>query len=126
MNSEATEANTAPDVVECGSIPVDSGMILVVDPCNIPKDLLRKLTTPNEHGVTVAALVNTPAGDGWYPVVGEDGALLIVDPYGNLHEETGGGWGPVDGPKMLDDIEALHSNPEWLARAAEYLDRPAR
>ena len=66
-----------------GDVPVDSGHLLIVDPCHLPPDLVARLTRPNEHGVTLGVVVSTPSGDGFYPVVGESGALVVLDP---LHD----------------------------------------
>ena len=48
-------------------VPVDSGTLLVVDPCNLPAGLLEEITSPNEHGVTVAVAVAV-GSDGWFRV----------------------------------------------------------
>ncbi|SIR12931.1 hypothetical protein [Micromonospora avicenniae] len=80
---------------DLGRVPVDSGRLLVVDPCHLPPELVARLTRPNEHGTTLAAIVGTPHGDGWYPVVGEPGALAILDPhhdYDSEPEDGDGGW----------------------------------
>lgn len=71
--------DASPEVL--GEIPVDSGRVLLVDPCHLPPDLVERLTSPNPYGVTVAAVVDTPTGDGLYPVVSEPGALVVLDPY---------------------------------------------
>jgi hypothetical protein len=74
-----TNSNALPDV-QHGRIPVDSGHLLIVDPAHLPADLLRRLVQPNEFGVRAALQIATPSGDGWYDVVGEEGALAILDP----------------------------------------------
>lgn len=71
----------SPVEVEHGSVPVDSGRLLIIDPCNLPADLVAQVTTPNAYGVTVGVLVGTPTGDGWYPVWSTPGTLSIDDPY---------------------------------------------
>jgi hypothetical protein len=70
-----------PDDDDLGEIPVDTGRVLLVDPCHLPPDLVERLTSPNPYGVTVAAVVNTPHGDGLYPLASEPGALVLLDPY---------------------------------------------
>lgn len=69
-----------PEYTDHGAIPVDTGRILLVDPTHIPDDLLRKLTTPNEFGVTVGIMVGTPDGDGAFNVTGTPCGLEIDDP----------------------------------------------
>lgn len=49
-------------------VPVDSGAALIVDPANVPEDVLDALTSPNAHGVTPGVVVPTPDGDGWWRV----------------------------------------------------------
>lgn len=51
-------------------VPVDSGTLLIVDPCHLPEDVLEKLITPNKYGVTSASVIQAPGGDG----------LFFVDP----------------------------------------------
>ena len=53
-------------------VPVDSGLMLTVDPGALPVDVLRKLTTPNEHGIVSAIVTYAPGGDGWHYPAGFD------------------------------------------------------
>ena len=80
----------APQPIEHGRVPVDSGQLLIVDPTHLPADLVRRLVRSNEFGVRVALQIDTPSGDGWYDVVGEEGALVILDPH---YEDGDEPWG---------------------------------
>lgn len=84
-----------------GSVPVDSGTLLIMDPCNLPREVLRQITTPNENGVSAAVVVSTPMGDGFYRVVGTPGALTIEDPYFDGSEYNG--WGDALLEGLLGD-----------------------
>lgn len=68
------------DAVEYGDVLIDSGHILIVDPCHLPSALLAQLTQPNEHGVPLGIVARTPSGGGAYTVSGHIGELVIVDP----------------------------------------------
>lgn len=50
---------------EGNPIPVDSGSLLIVDPCHLPAEILDRLTTSDAYGVTLAVVVPTN-GDGFY------------------------------------------------------------
>lgn len=65
-----------PEEVEnyiAGDIPVDTGRILIVDPCHIPVDLLMEL---QERGLGV--VFGTPYGDGWIHAYSFDHELMVV------------------------------------------------
>jgi hypothetical protein len=71
----AQEGDDADDAV-----PVDTGRVLIVDPCHLPDSLVRSLTTPLEHDTPApAVLVPTPFGDGWYPIGRTDTGELVID-----------------------------------------------
>lgn len=74
-----------------GRFPVDTGMFLIVDPAFLKQDV-EELLKPDENGVVKAVLVRTPAGDGWYELLADDGALIILDPWGNIMDKPNGGW----------------------------------
>jgi hypothetical protein len=106
-NTQPVEPSSPVDYfAECGRVPVDSGHILIVDPCNIPPDVLHAITSPNAAGITVAVVVQTPSGDGSYPVDGSPGSLTVYDPYAcddaDDDPRPGGGWGLGDGPALAD------------------------
>lgn len=87
--------------LDFGSVLVDSGHLLIVDPCHLPPDLLQTLSTPNAYGYTPAVVVQTPMGDGLYEVQGRPGCLEVVDPYAEPgDEDPSGGWYPVDGRNL--------------------------
>jgi len=86
--------NPAESETDHGAVPVDSGQILIVDPCHLPPEVYAALTAPNEYGITAATVVQTPMGDGLYPVLGESGALVILDPYAD-EDGNGGPWGAI-------------------------------
>jgi len=44
------------------AVRVDSGTLLLVDPCRLDDETLERLTNPNEHVVTRAVIVPTPNG----------------------------------------------------------------
>ena len=73
-------------------VAIDSGTLLLVDPCHIPAEVLAAILTPNDHGVTAGFTVWTPGGDGWIlgdSVLLDDGtAVLILYP----PNEAGGAW----------------------------------
>lgn len=105
----AVQAPADDEYSDLGRVLVDSGHILIVDPCHLPPELLRKLTTPNAYGVTVGTLVATPCGDGAYPVEGGPYGLAVVDPYSNPDDpdtRPGGGWGYYADGNQLADIYA--------------------
>lgn len=55
-------------------VGVDSGQILIVDPANIPAALLEELLDGGW-----AVIVDTPTGDGAYPVIIDDlGDIAIL------------------------------------------------
>ena len=87
-----------------GDVPVDSGHLLIVDPCHLPSDLVARLTRPNPHGVTAAVLVATPSGDGFYPVIGEGGALVVLDLHNDPDAPTPWGDGRVYREVVLDAV----------------------
>ena len=58
-------------------IPVDTGRILLVDPCHLEDDMLTVLLEKQANGVTLGVIVDT-AHDGWFAVVNEDGPLHFV------------------------------------------------
>ncbi|WP_225753969.1 hypothetical protein [Actinotalea sp. Marseille-Q4924] len=89
---------------EHGDVPVDSGHLLIVDPCHLPPDLVASLTRPNRHGVTAAALVATPSGDGLYPVIGERGALVVLDPHHDDTDPASWGDGRAYREVVLDEV----------------------
>lgn len=63
-----------------GKVPVDAGMVLAVDPSNLPVDVLRAITQPNAYGVTLAVVALTRDEDGWYdPFAGPDWHVLPAD-----------------------------------------------
>lgn len=70
-----------------GDVPVDSGTLLIVDPCHLPPEVLEAIARPNRHGVTLATVVATPLGDGMYGVYSTPEGLVVGDPYG-----PGGRW----------------------------------
>jgi hypothetical protein len=83
----------APEPNCLGQVPIDSGRLLLVDPCHIPDDLLATLTTPNEYGVVVGVMLAVPGGDGDVKVWDEgedDGMLTLWGPWG-------GTWAACDG-----------------------------
>lgn len=61
------------------AVPVDSGSLLVVDPCYLDTATLERLTRPNERGLTAAVIVGTPHGDGFFGIepAPVDGELCI-------------------------------------------------
>jgi len=61
------------EIYASGDIPVDSGRILIVDPCHIPADLLIEL---QERGLGTVFV--TPYGDGWMNVLSVDQDLIVV------------------------------------------------
>lgn len=71
-----------------GDIVVDSGCILLVDPCFVPDDLVNRLTTPDALGVKRAVVVATPHSAGEYNVASEPGLLFVIDPWRDV-DETG-------------------------------------
>lgn len=74
-------ARAMDDFTIIGEVPVDAGMLLVVDPCHLPPDVLKQLVTPNKYGVTLAVMVKTPFGDGGYAVEASLSTLTIRDPW---------------------------------------------
>lgn len=74
MTNESTRADLGP-------VPVDSGQLLICDPCNLPPELVRALTSPNAYGVTVAVVTPTQHGDGAYDVEVHSDGVTIWDPY---------------------------------------------
>lgn len=77
-----------PDALD--AVPVDSGNLLIVDPCHIDAGTLAAITQPNEYGVTAGVVVSTPAGDGWVGLYNEgDGTLHLQAPF---WEHDGGDW----------------------------------
>lgn len=65
------------DVALLGVLPVDSGHVLIVDPCHLPDELVAALTSPNEHGVTVGVMAPTLVGDGLFPVIHDEFGLAV-------------------------------------------------
>jgi hypothetical protein len=84
-----TNETAASESIYLGTVPVDSGRVLLVDACHLPEDLLRALTTPNEHDVTLGVLAATPYGDGLFHIDSYKG-MLIVD---SLVDD---GWHPAE------------------------------
>ena len=70
----------------------------------LPPDLVARLTRPNPHGVTAAVLVATPSGDGPYPVIGEGGALVVLDLHHDPDAPTSWGDGRVYREVVLDAV----------------------
>ena len=66
------------DLVDAGQVVVDSGQILIVDAGSIPAELLNALTSPNGYGVTVGTVVQTPNGDGIFPVVIDELGDVVI------------------------------------------------
>lgn len=87
-----------------GDVPVDSGRLLIVDPCHLPPDLVHHLTRPNACGVTTAVLVSTPSGDGFYPVIGEGGALVVLDPHHSANDPSRWGAGQINREDARDAV----------------------
>ena len=59
-------------------VGIDSGMLLLVDPGDIPVEVLRQILKPNAYGYTAGVLLEVPGGDctlGIYP--GDVGPLEI-------------------------------------------------
>lgn len=86
---------TTTTTTDLGAIPIDSGRLLLVDPANMPPALVERLTHPNRHGVTLAAVLNVPGGDGWAPVFSDSEALVVLAPY-----ETEATWQPTSGTTL--------------------------
>ncbi|MBG6067863.1 zinc finger domain-containing protein [Micromonospora ureilytica] len=97
MSTETATAQPATTDRDHGAVPVDSGHLLIVDPCHLPPALVDALTRPNRYGVTLAVMLETPSGDGMFDVFSfQDGegddrsaVLMIGDGYGDLF---GRGW----------------------------------
>ena len=62
-----------------GLVPVDSGLVLCVDPGHLPVDVLRAICQPNAHGVTSAVVSASPLGDGWWEIQPPDWQVLDWD-----------------------------------------------
>lgn len=91
---------------DLADIPVDSGLVLVVDPGNVPPLVLRWLLTPNEQGVTAGALLSTPSGDGWLNLA-DDG---IGGLFGFMEDDEGAAWS-VASNELRDIILGEESRP---------------
>ena len=76
------------NVTELAEVPVDSGLVLVVDPGNVPPLVLRWLLTPNAQGITAGALLSTPCGDGWLTLDADGSGGL----FGFMGAEEGDVW----------------------------------
>lgn len=76
---EVTDLEDGWSIIGATSIPVDSAQLFIVDPCHLPHELVAALTLPNDHGVTLAALVGTGA-DGSYDLIGGGDVLGILVP----------------------------------------------
>lgn len=69
-----------------GEVCVDSGQLLLIDPCHVKGD--GDLNALTENGIKVF----TAYGDGTYPVFGhyEDGKLVGISCFFGLKEDAGG------------------------------------
>lgn len=52
-------------------VGIDAGMLLLVDPCAIPAEVLEKILRPNGYGYTAGVLMEVPGGD----------CVLEIEPY---------------------------------------------
>lgn len=67
-------SSTTEEVTQASLVPVDSGLLLTVDPCHLPVEVLRALVTPDKDGVARGVITNAPGGDGWHEPAGMDWA----------------------------------------------------
>lgn len=117
--SASTESYIPMHTSDHGDVPVDSGRLLVVDPCHLPEGQVAALTAMNSRGVRRAVAVATPSGDGFYPVLGEEGALVVLDPY-----ESAKPWQSVE--QVGHRRGRAHEDAHAVERAAAFAERHLR
>jgi len=91
------------DETDLGSVEVQTAALLLVDPCHLPVETVRRLLTPDERGIAPALLVGL-IGDGTYDIVSTPGAVEVLDPYGDHgyphHSIDEGQWRELTDPPL--------------------------
>ena len=94
IHDVAEDLDVEDDSAPLGLVGVDSGQVLLVNPCALPLKVLRQITTPNALGYISAVVVGTPGGDGLFPVASIEEDLVVF-------ADQGAEWRSADVPALL-------------------------